>query len=878
ATLNTDRFSHPALNAINGKQAKWTISLLRLNYKEAGSESFVARKFFLKDFLESRVFGVFPVFSQKIKRVGETTDEEKYDHARMTRFNLLLTEDEKKAPRPEKPFKTLKWYFSSNSIKDPDYRAVARRAVDIYDRAFNHISNGKIGVELIEEEEKELGDLRYSLINLVEKDANVESGLLGWGPSYANPNTGEIIGASANIFITKETQRWYDFVQRYVRYELFEKDQKTSADNEFHAITPYTRAVIEDQCGKGEIEEGNVVKFVKVNKQKVTDNILKRSDKLQNRKSILACAKKMLLHRSLLSLILHEMGHNFGLTHNFKASADKENYYQTPEEIKKIFGDDFEFTEETLAKSSSVMDYISAQMHPGMEYLGKYDLGALRYLYLDELEGKKGESISLDINPDLEKQSPLTAEQLEKSKDYFHCSDQFKMKEVFCMPFDYGATPKDIIDNTKDIAEKFLNFGRYRYDKFKYAPTNFSMMIKIPLTVHLLYYNKWEKLRDSHLKNRGFDPVYKLKDPASIDRYNTIVEEGNIPGTEYALYYPIREQSFKHLMEIMDYEEMTCHVSENATGKRHQLALEDIKAFFEHEEDREVENCASFNDVFKTEGLNLEYQTGFEDFTSYYPYHSNNKINKASVSPISNIFISSAGGLVNYPKVIDPSFMSWASEPDLLKELRLKAEQSINWEKNRTNVGTLQSEILLSSYQSSLEDIVSSETEEEQEIKRQLMNYSFGFRNYFLETGHDSSFDNLVEQPLSSGKTVDNPFLVEAYKEYTDHDAPKEYAGSFQQYLRTHKKNQIIITHKKYSKKEVLITPYQKDSFSYRMIQEYNDRVSGECENECSEMNLKAVNNRIESKEGPSLIDRVNKIALERYTTKLLERIKEEAR
>ena len=875
ATLVVDnRFPSFFKKLLHGKQAKWTISLLRLDSKSEGSEGFVSRKFFLKDFLDSRVFGVFPIFSQKIKEVGEIAEEEVYDHARMTRFNLLLTEDEKKAPRPEKPFKTLKWYFSKNSTKDPEYRAVAKKAVDIYDRAFRYISNGKIQVELVEEEDKELGDLRYNLINLVEKDANIESGILGWGPSYANPNTGEIIGTTSNIFITKEKQSWFNIVNRYIRYELFEKDQNTSADNSAHVVTSHTRAVIEDKCGKGEIEEGNVVKFVKENKPKVTDKTLKRSDQLQNRESILACAKKMLLYRSLLSLILHEMGHNFGLTHNFKASADEKNYYHTPKEIKKIYGDDFKFNEEVLAKSSSVMDYVFSTLYPSMEYLGKYDLGALRYLYLDELEGKNEEVISLDINLDLKKQSALTAKQLEKSKDYLHCPDRFQMKEVFCMPFDYGATPKDIVENNNLGLKQLLNHLRYRYDRAEYKPVDFSRMIVPLFRVNLLYYRKWEILRDNYLINRSFDPVYKLNDPDSIDRYKTIIEEGNIPGTEYALYYPLREAIFKSLMEVMDYEEMTCHVSENATGKRHQLALEDIKFFFENEEGREVENCESFNDVFKTAGLNLEHQTGFEDFISYYPYHSNNRINRASVSPISYIFIPP--GFVSPLKGIDSKFMSWVNEPDLLRELHLKTEQSINWEKNRTNVEALKSEIFLSSYKSSLK-LVSDETEEEQEIERELINYSFGFRKYILEVGHDLSFNNLVEKPLAEHKSVDNPFLIESYKEYINHEVPSEYRGSFLNYLRTQKKNEVIITHDG-TNKSLLITPYQKDSFSARMIQEYNDRVGNACENECGEMNLKALNNRIKNEKKPSLVDKVNKLALERYTTELLKRIEKEAR
>ena len=878
ATLSTDgidlRLQQVLTPLLAGKQAKWTISLLRLDSKKVSSEGFVPRKFFLKDFFKSRVFGIFPVFSQKIKKIGEDTEEELYDHARMTRFNLLLTEDEKKADKLDKP-KTLEWRFSKNSTKDPEYRAVAKKAIDIYDRAFKYISKGKIRVALIEEEEKELGDLRYNLINLVEKDSNTDSGILGWGPSYANPNTGQIIGASANIYITPEKEGWFNTAKNYVQYELFEKDQNTTVENEVHVVSPYTKALIEDKCGNGEIEEGNVVKFVEENKPKVIDKSLKRDTDLKSKDMLLVCAKKIMLDRSLLALILHEMGHNFGLAHNFKASADKKNYYQTPEEIKKIFGDDFKFNEKILTQSSSVMDYIVSKAHPAMEYLGKYDLAALRYLYLDELEGKNGEPISLDINPDLEKQSPLTVAQLENRKDYLYCSDKFQEKEVFCQAYDYGATPKDIFEKNLLGFKMVFNFGRYRYDRNEYNPVDLGKMIKNSFS-NLLYDSKWQKLRDGRLKKYGFDPVYKLNDQASIDKYKEIIEGENIPGTEYALYYPVREQFFQLIMEVMDYEEMTCHVRDEKTGKKSPLALEDIKSFFPHEEKREIKNCESFKDVFDDEGLILEHQTGFENFLSYYPYHSNDSINRFSVAPIQLIF--EPPGFVSYANnTIDPHFMDWVHEPDLLEKLRLKTKQAINWEKNRTNVGALKSEILLSSYKSALQNVSdNTKTTEKQEIERELMNYSFGFRRYFVETGHNSSFDNLVEKPLrlNQHSNIDNTFLTEAYKDYISHDSPKEYQTSFQQYLRTQKTNEIVIAHTS-SGKEVIITPYQKDSFSAKMIQEYHDKVS---QNE--EMSLKKLKERIgnSADNNPSLVDRLNKLALERYTNQLLERIKKEAR
>lgn len=56
------------------------------------------------------------------------------------------------------------------------------------------------------------------------------------------------------------------------------------------------------------------------------------------------------------NVFIYLSGHNLGLTHNFQASIDTDNYHISIEEIKKYFPRET-FLEEGIPKSSSVMDY-----------------------------------------------------------------------------------------------------------------------------------------------------------------------------------------------------------------------------------------------------------------------------------------------------------------------------------------------------------------------------------------------------------------------------------------------------------------------------------------------------------------------------------------
>jgi hypothetical protein len=85
------------------------------------------------------------------------------------------------------------------------------------------------------------------------------------------------------------------------------------------------------------------------------------------------------------STLVHELGHNLGLRHNFMGSVDKENFYKQDE--INAFGYD------KVPAHSSVMDY-GASIFDELPIYGKYDVAALRFGYGREIEYTTEEEVT----------------------------------------------------------------------------------------------------------------------------------------------------------------------------------------------------------------------------------------------------------------------------------------------------------------------------------------------------------------------------------------------------------------------------------------------------------------------------------------------------
>lgn len=180
----------------------------------------------------------------------------------------------------------------------------------------------------------------------------------------------------------------------------------------------------------------------------------------------------------IMSTLSHELGHAFGLMHNFKASTDKANF-EFPEDKNQPTGRNY----------SSIMDYIAdIDMHYAGP--GPYDAHALRAAYtglVDLPEVKEGNALVAKVKvynnkfvaiEDVMKafgQKSLvnfTKDSLNTKgvlKYYEQCSDQGLSKHSMCAQFDIGGSASEIVKNKIADYNRGYTLRNYSYDKILFG-------------------------------------------------------------------------------------------------------------------------------------------------------------------------------------------------------------------------------------------------------------------------------------------------------------------------------------------------------------------------------------------------------------------------
>ncbi len=164
--------------------------------------------------------------------------------------------------------------------------------------------------------------------------------------------------------------------------------------------------------------------------------------------------------------LLHEMGHAFGLRHNFAASSDSNNYTdEYKEKVNKIIKGDKSITFDDLHGSaySSVMDYPS-DFHLSDAGLGPYDKAALEYAYgdLSELTPAARNEL-LDASVKAKKPHPTVA------PNFRFCTDDNAGEDLTCRRWDRGVNASMVTDHAiKSINSSYLmnHFRRERRNSF----------------------------------------------------------------------------------------------------------------------------------------------------------------------------------------------------------------------------------------------------------------------------------------------------------------------------------------------------------------------------------------------------------------------------
>lgn len=256
------------------------------------------------------------------------------------------------------PVKPITWWIENTT--PVEFRETIKAAAMQWNIAFEKagFKNAVVIKEQPDDADWDAGDIRY---NVLRWTSSPQPPFGGYGPSFTDPRTGEILGADIMleyIFVTNRInqEKLFDAGRSASNNEEWVDKHFCSASEAMHLNTLFGLSIIESR-GLSEIE------------------------------------KRDYLKQSLYYLVLHEMGHTMGLMHNMKASQ-----LFNPQQLHQK-----ELTQK-MGLVGSVMDYPAANIaldkNKQGDYFttrpGPYDLWAIEYGYSEALDDDNAEEKRLN--------------------------------------------------------------------------------------------------------------------------------------------------------------------------------------------------------------------------------------------------------------------------------------------------------------------------------------------------------------------------------------------------------------------------------------------------------------------------------------------------
>lgn len=281
------------------------------------------------------------------------------------RWNLKKKDPNAAISEPVKP---ITWWMENST--PVEWRETIKQGVLEWNKAFEKAGfKNAIVVKMQPDDAKwDAGDINYNVLRWTSSP-NPPFG--GYGPSFVNPRTGEILGADIMLEYVHFTNRvmydkLFDLTANYENSDAnnFMQDNKMlcSLGHVMHENTMFGQAILQ-VAGANSLE-------------------MKRMKK-----------------EAMLALIMHEVGHTLGLNHNMKASQ-----LFSPEELASA---DYI---EGKCLTGSVMDYAGINLtkdrsKQGQYYdtsVGPYDVWAIQFGYTPfKSEAERNSLLSQSTRPEL---------------------------------------------------------------------------------------------------------------------------------------------------------------------------------------------------------------------------------------------------------------------------------------------------------------------------------------------------------------------------------------------------------------------------------------------------------------------------------------------
>lgn len=267
------------------------------------------------------------------------------------RWNLVKKNPEAELSEPVEP---IVWWIENTTPHA--FRETIKEATLAWNEAFE-AAGFRNAVEVKvqpDDAEWDAGDIRYNVLRWTSSP-NPPFG--GYGPSFVNPRTGQILGSDIML-------EWVFFSSRYREEDIFTDDLSASEmlkDSMHPAFCNFaTHMQQNNMFGMNALQIMNYPE-----------------EDLEGFK-----------HEALTMLILHELGHTFGLNHNMQAST-----LHSPEDIHN------KDLTSTIGLTGSVMDYSTVNVASDSDRQGHfydtkpgpYDVWAIEFGYSPSLDDPEAE-------------------------------------------------------------------------------------------------------------------------------------------------------------------------------------------------------------------------------------------------------------------------------------------------------------------------------------------------------------------------------------------------------------------------------------------------------------------------------------------------------
>lgn len=266
----------------------------------------------------------------------------------------LVKKDPKAAV--SEPVEPIVWWIENTTPRE--FRPIIMEAGLKWNQSFEKIGfkNALVIKEQPDDANWDADDIDY---NVLRWTSSPKPPFGGYGPSFVNPRTGQILGSDIMLEFS------------FVKNRLFARRLWNEVGIVGMEATPGSED--EHACMAGNLTQQGLMFGTNMMR-------LRKADQVDF---------DVLVKESLTQLILHELGHTLGLNHNFRASG-----MLSPDDLQKR-----ELTQKT-SLSGSVMDYMPLNLGPdkarqGQYYItdpGPYDHWAIEYGYsvgLPDAEAEK---------------------------------------------------------------------------------------------------------------------------------------------------------------------------------------------------------------------------------------------------------------------------------------------------------------------------------------------------------------------------------------------------------------------------------------------------------------------------------------------------------